>query len=437
MPSPLTDYDPEWETFEPEASEWSGAAGYEVLGETAEIELATELLAVRDEQELDQFLDNLIRQVGRTVGSIAGSPLAQTLPRGLKGLLKQTLPLAGGALGTLAGGPLGASIGSGLASMAGRALGLELEGLSREDQELEAAKRFIRLAGDAVRNAGQASSVKHPATVAQAAIAAAARRFAPGLLRLATPTLAGAGRNGGQHPQWQRDPRSAASIYTRPAEDTMHDIDRTQLETDPEMETYEYQQFEWPGETEAVFSEAEEMELASQLMEVRDEQELDQFLSAVIRGAGRALGGFVRSPEGQAIGGILKGALRQILPHAAGALGTIVGGPLGAQISSSLASVAGNEVGMESESWNQEEREYEGAKQFVRVAADTVRNTLAAGPEAEPVAAAQAAISQAAQMLAPGLLQSAPRYDVGRRGGGDGYSGRWKRRGRKIVLYGV
>ena len=123
----------------------------------------------------------------------------------------------------------------------------------------------------------------------------------------------------------------------------MHNIGRIQLETDTEMENYEAGQLEWLGET--VFSEAEEMELAAQLMEVNSEEELDQFLGDLIRKAGRALGSFVSSPSGQAIGGILKGAVRQILPHAAGALGTFVGGPLGAQISSGLASMAGERDG--------------------------------------------------------------------------------------------
>jgi hypothetical protein len=143
----------------------------------------------------------------------------------------------------------------------------------------------------------------------------------------------------------------------------------------------------------------------------------------------------VNSPAGQAIGGILKGAARQILPHAAGALGTFVGGPLGAQISNGLASMAGGEMEMESESWNQEGREFDGARQYVRVGADTVRNTLAAGPHVEPMEAAQAGIAQAANTLAPALLQSAPPEDMRPQGGG--YRGRWRRRGNTIVLYGV
>ena len=63
----------------------------------------------------------------------------------------------------------------------------------------------------------------------------------------------------------------------------MHNIGRIQLETDTEMENYEAGQLEWLGET--VFSEAEEMELAAQLMEVNSEEELDRFLGDLIRKA--------------------------------------------------------------------------------------------------------------------------------------------------------
>ena len=182
----------------------------------------------------------------------------------------------------------------------------------------------------------------------------------------------------------------------------MHDIDRTQLESDFEGESYESEQPGWTGEGE-VFGEAEEMELASELMAVRDEQELDQFLSALIRNAGRALGRLVGSPDGQAIGSILKGAAKQLLPHAAGAVGAAFGGPLGARISSGIASLVDGEMGQEAEAWtgegwnqenwnqeawnqenwnqenwNQEDSELEGARQFVRVAADTVRDAMAA-----------------------------------------------------------
>src|SRR5262245_32098856 len=235
MPSPLTEYNPEWEAFEGEESEWSGEASYEVFGETEELDLAAELLAVRDEQELDQFLRNLIRKVDRTAGSVVRSPLGPALGRVLKCAIKTALPRPGDALGTLAGGPLGAAIGRGLASIAGRALGVELEGLSREDQEFEAARRFVRFASEAVKHAASTASVDDPIAAAWAAATAAAQRYAPGLLRWGSPTHArvGPSRNG----RWvrrgsQRDHRQQPRTHIRPAEDTMHDIDRTQLESD-------------------------------------------------------------------------------------------------------------------------------------------------------------------------------------------------------------
>ena len=443
MPSPLTEYDPEWEAFEAEAPAWLGESGYEVLGESAELELATELLAVTDEHELDQFLGNLIGSIARGVGKAVQSPLGQAIGRGLKGVVKQTLPLAGTALGTLAGGPLGASIGGGLASAAGRALGLELEGLSREDQELEATKRFVRFAGDAVRNALSAPYSGDPAAIARSAIASAARRTAPGLL----PFMRSARRR-----------RRRAGLHFRPAEDTsMHDIDRTQLEADFEGEAYQFEQPGWAGEGK-VFGEAEEMQLASELMAVRDEQELDQFLSSLIKNAGRALGRLVGSPDGQAIGSILKGAAKQLLPHAAGAVGAAFGGPLGARISSGIASLVNSEMGQEAEAWdgegwnqenwnqegwNQEDREFEGAKEFVRVAADTVRDAMAASGMTDPMSAAQSAIAQAAERRVPVLLQQVRRRFMAPYSGqypgaySGGESGRWMRRGNRIVLFGV
>jgi hypothetical protein len=100
----------------------------------------------------------------------------------LKTAASNALPLAGTALGGFVGGPLGAQIGGGLASMAGSALGLELEGLSPEDREYEASKQFVKFAGETVKSALQAAPNADPAAVAKAAAAEAARTHAPGLM---------------------------------------------------------------------------------------------------------------------------------------------------------------------------------------------------------------------------------------------------------------
>ena len=103
----------------------------------------------------------------------------------------------------------------------------------------------------------------------------------------------------------------------------MHDIDRTQLELNPETEYFEYEQYEAAGEYNEVFDKSELMELTAELLEVTDEQELDQFLGNLIRRAGSALGKVVRSPIGRAVGGMLKGVAKKALPLAGGALGGI------------------------------------------------------------------------------------------------------------------
>ena len=225
----------------------------------------------------------------------------------------------------------------------------------------------------------------------------------------------------------------------------MHDIDRTQMEYTQELPGFEAEQFEygtfgeteWPGETfgESILSEADEVQLASELLQVTNEAELDQFLGNFIKKVGSVAGRVIRSPIGQAVGGVLKGVAKKALPLAGGAIGGFFGGPLGAKIGSGLASAAGGALGLEAE-MEQEDREFEGARQFVRVAADTVQKAAAAPAGANPRAAAQAAAVAATKKFAPALLGAA----AGHMGGavsGRGQTGRWLRRGTKIVLYGV
>jgi hypothetical protein len=80
------------------------------------------------------------------------------------------------------GGPLGGALGSKLASGAGQIFGLEVEGLSGEDQEFEVARRFVRLASSAAAQAARVNPA-NPRAAVRAAIQQAARRHAPGLLQ--------------------------------------------------------------------------------------------------------------------------------------------------------------------------------------------------------------------------------------------------------------
>lgn len=220
----------------------------------------------------------------------------------------------------------------------------------------------------------------------------------------------------------------------------MHDIDRTQLESG--YETYESEQFEYAfeggpgghGESGSPFSEAEEMELAAELLEVTNEQELDHFLGSLIKRGAQAVGKFIKSPTGQALGGILKGAAKQALPMLGKAVGTYFGGPGGGAIGGQLASKAGQMLGLELEGLSHEDQEYEVARQIVRLAGTAAGNAAAAPPNIPPQSAAKTAFASAAKQFAPGMLGQAL---GGAAAGVGGRSGRWVRRGRKIILYGV
>lgn len=151
------------------------------LSPVEELELASELLGVGSEQELDLFLGGLFKKAKKFLRGPAGSALGGLL----KNVAQKALPIAGGALGGFVGGPLGASLGSQLASQAGSMFGLELEGLSPQDQEFEVAKSFVRLANTAANNLGTMASkaVSNPAGAAKDALIAAAQQHAPGLLK--------------------------------------------------------------------------------------------------------------------------------------------------------------------------------------------------------------------------------------------------------------
>jgi hypothetical protein len=223
----------------------------------------------------------------------------------------------------------------------------------------------------------------------------------------------------------------------------MHDIDRTQLEYSTEtgpfqQEEFEFQEFE-SGMMQEELSEQEEIQLAHELLSVNNEQELEQFLGNFIRRAVSAVGQAARSPIGQAIGGVLKGVAKKALPMAGAALGGWVGGPLGAKIGTGLANAAGRAVGLEQETFGeQEELEVTGARQFVRLASNVARQAAAAAAAgADPRAAAQSAAIAAARRFAPGLVGGLGTATVGGFVGQRPMSGRWLRRGHRIVLFGV
>lgn len=227
----------------------------------------------------------------------------------------------------------------------------------------------------------------------------------------------------------------------------MHDIDRIRLESQSETEALEAfplrpEQFEFTeaetsyGETSETFSETEQMELASELLEITSEAELNLFLGKLIGRAGQAIGTFVKSPAGQAIGGLLKDAAKQVLPGLGSAVGGYFGGARGAQFGRDVASATGRAFGLELEGLSSEDRDFEVARRFVNFAGEAVRNLALAPAGQDPRSLANAAMVAAAQTHAPGLISPSQARRVPEPSC-PLTSGRWVRRGNKIVLYGI
>lgn len=176
----------ESESYENESDQFESSAyaqEFEVFDETAEMELAAELLGVTNEAELDQFLGGLIKHAGEALKKAIHSPLGHKLGGFLKGAVKKALPTVAGVAGTMLGGPLGGTLGGKLGSAAGDVFGLELEGLSPEDQEFETARQFVRFAGEAAKQATEVVPSDNPHEAARQAVVRAAQKLAPGLLR--------------------------------------------------------------------------------------------------------------------------------------------------------------------------------------------------------------------------------------------------------------
>ena len=230
----------------------------------------------------------------------------------------------------------------------------------------------------------------------------------------------------------------------------MHDLDRAMFEAE-ELEGFE---LGTPGETQELehedflgvlgsllgkevtetgeSQELQEVELASELLEVTSEAELDRFLGDLIKRAAGAAGNFARSPTGKALGGILKRTASKALPVVGRAVGSWVRPNGGGEAGARVAKAAGTLFGLELEGLSAEDREFEMARGFVRFATDAARKAATAPPGAPPAAVAKAAATSAARQHAPGLLASgaAAGGQPGRASGG-----RWKRHGRAIVIF--
>jgi len=377
----------------------------EVGSEDREIELAAELLNVSDEQELDEFFGALLRGAR----ALLRSPAGQKLKALLKGTARAALPIPE---------PPAVEPQAEPDADGGELFGIETEGLSPEDRDLEIARRVVRLAGDAARRLAGAPS-GNAAQAGRRAFIAAAQRHAPGI---ASRLRAGVTLNAERQIKEKQ---------------TMHDLDRTLRSQESEGESYDLEAQIF-GETESDYedgsyeiSEEEEIDLAAELLGVSDEQELDEFFRNLLKRA--------KSVAGSALKKYLKPLARKALPFAARAVGGFFGGPAGAAIGGKLGSYASTLFEVDFESMDGEVQDMEVARRFVRFASAAAQNASTTGGSGDPDSVARAAIVRAAKTHAPGLLRSGNARGnggaVSRSRGAN--SGRWIRREGRIVLLGV
>lgn len=231
----------------------------------------------------------------------------------------------------------------------------------------------------------------------------------------------------------------------------MQDLYESEFEAELEFEDYGYDEeyeSEYEGEYEAAgpFDETDEMDLAAELLTISDDDELEYFLGKLVKRAAKGVSRFARSKAGKAVGGILKSVAKKALPVAGAAIGNAIVPGVGGLVGGKLASVAGRAFGLELEGMSPEDQEFEVARRFVRLAGETAQ-TAARSPSGPPKVVAKRALVAASRKHAPGLVHAAQRVRTGpsrngrsstRNGSAGGsQTGRWVRRGRRIVVMGA
>ena len=131
----------------------------EVFGDDEELELAEQLLSAGNDEELDFFFKKLVRRgLSRAKKFIRGRGrgIVRRLSRRARGMARRFLPKVGRQLmGAMSG--KGGNYGQ-IANIARQFFGFELETLPPEEQELEVARRVVRITKSAANNVASAAA---------------------------------------------------------------------------------------------------------------------------------------------------------------------------------------------------------------------------------------------------------------------------------------
>lgn len=219
----------------------------------------------------------------------------------------------------------------------------------------------------------------------------------------------------------------------------MHDLDRVNVQRnrrgsveDPRAISYEGElgaEREVSSETGgAPLAESEVTAAAAKLLET-SEQEFGAFVRQVVRRVGQIFQQAVVPAAADA----LTRALRPVADRTVPAMGD----------DPSAEPATGGELGLELEGLSQEDREFETAKQFVRLASTAAAIAASAPPHVPPEEVARTAVVEAAKEFAPGFvgrLERGPgptRAQISPPGSGVATRGRWYRRGNQLILVGI
>jgi hypothetical protein len=158
---------------------------------------------------------------------------------------------------------------------------------------------------------------------------------------------------------------------------------------------------------------------------------MDEFLKKLIGRVAKKVKKYARRPFGIIKKGLRKAA-KYALPIAGRFVGGAFGGPLGGKIGGKIGNYASKMFEIELEGLSPEDQEFEVAKRYVRFAGAATRKSLQAARRTPGQRAVRMGFRSAARMHAPGMLKPIRHRQ---HHGTPGRSGRWIRRGNKIILY--
>ena len=151
------------------------------FSDSEERKLASELLEVASEAELEQVLGDLLKKASRGAEPV-GSKVIGPVEGLLKTVAKKALPSIEAAVGKTFGGPGGDATAGKLGSLVNRALQAKVAGMTAADPDLEKCRQlfekyrqFVRLAGKATKAAAAAPTGVAPVAVAQKILADSAK----------------------------------------------------------------------------------------------------------------------------------------------------------------------------------------------------------------------------------------------------------------------